>query len=176
MEKKFKNYSYVSWSNGLSLIKLEEDEIILAACKKYFPEQKNGIFLYQNNSLNKEKFYDTDFFEVNCICPIIFDNKNNNQKEKYFFAGGFDPETGEGRLQLYQIKYDQERHFYYVEFLQNIEFIQNEQFHGFDSAITSICQSSNDGKLLVGCLDGNVYLFSKPNLSFYYEEEMNIIL
>ena len=171
VEKKFKNYSYVNGSNGLSLVNLEGDEIILAACKKYFPEQKNGIFLYQNNSLNKEKFYDTDFFEVNCLCPLNFDNKN--KKEKYFFAGGFDPLIGEGMLQLYQIKYHQEKNFYYVEYLQNIEFVQNGQFQGFDSGITSICQGSNDGNLLVGCLDGNVYLFSKPNLLFYSEEEIN---
>ena len=174
VEKKFKNYSYVNGSNGLSLINIDGDEIILAACKKYFPEQKNGIFLYQNNSLNKEKFYDTEFFEVNCIWPLNFDNKN--KKEKYFFSGGFDPEIGEGKLALYQIKYNHERHFYYIEFLQNIEFVQDEQFHGFDSGITSICQGSNDGNLLVGCLDGNVYLFSKPNLRFYSEDEININL
>ena len=172
VEKKFKNYSYVNGSNGLSLINIDGDEIILAACKKYFPEQKNGIFLYQNNSLNKEKFYETEFFEVNCIWPLNFDNKN--KKEEYFLAGGFDPEIGEGKLSLYQIKYNQERHFYYIEFLQNIEFVQDEQFHGFDSGITSICQGSNDGNLLVGCLDGNVYLFSKPNLRFYSEEDINI--
>ena len=172
VEKKFKNYSYVDGSNGLSLINLEGDEIILAACKKYFLEQKNGIFLYQNNSLNKEKFYDTDFLEINCICPL---NDNKNKKEKFILTGGFDPEIGEGRLQLYKILYNQEKHFYDIEFLQNIEFVQNEQFYGFDSAITSICQSSTDGNLLVGCLDGNVYLLRKPNLSFYSEEEKNII-
>ena len=174
VEKKFiDKYSFVFGPNGLTLINIEKDQIILASCKKYTSYQKNGIFLYEINKINNEKFYDTDSFEVTCICPIDYYNNNNLNdndiiiKEKFILVAGFNTEIREGKIQLYKLKYNEKDSFYFIEYLQDIEFLDNEEFSGFDMSISCIHQTNLDGRLLIGSLDGNIYLFTKPNLDFY---------
>ena len=174
VEKKFiDKYSFVFGPNGLTLINIEKDQIILASCKKYTSYQKNGIFLYEVNKINNEKFYDTDSFEVTCICPIDYYNNNNLNdndiiiKEKFILVAGFNTEIREGKIQLYKLKYNEKDSFYFIEYLQDIEFLDNEEFSGFDMSISCIHQTNLDGRLLIGSLDGNIYLFTKPNLDFY---------
>ena len=42
-----------------------------------------------------------------------------------------------------------------------------KELKGFKGPISCITQSSKDGKILVSCWDGNVYLFEKPNINYY---------
>ena len=42
-----------------------------------------------------------------------------------------------------------------------------QNFKGFRGPITSIIQSNINGNIIVSCYDGNVYLFTPPNLDFY---------
>ena len=44
-------------------------------------------------------------------------------------------------------------------------------FTGFQRNISCITQSKKTGKLLITCWDGNVYLFSAPNISFYLNQD-----
>ena len=43
----------------------------------------------------------------------------------------------------------------------------NQNFKGFRGPITSIMQTSSSGNILVSCEDGNIYLFTMPNLDFF---------
>ena len=166
-----RGYSYVLGPNGIGVMNLNDnkDKLIIAGCKKYFSNQKNGIVLidYKKDQEKKEIirhiFYETDNFEVNCICPIL-DTKND--KKNFFLVGGFDPEIGEGKIKLYQI-INNEEGFSSIIYLQDIEFELESKFQGFEMPVSCIKQSSIDGKLLVTSLDHNIYLFSKPNLEFY---------
>ena len=46
-------------------------------------------------------------------------------------------------------------------------------FKGFEKNISCIIQSLNTGKILITSWDGNVYLFSEPNISFYLSDDNN---
>ena len=180
-EKEIKNYSLNYSTNGLLLIPKEEIEtdnrILLCACKKYMKYQKNGILLLNlkrkyNNLKIVKYFYDTKNFEVYCFCPIllykndkIFDN--NIEDTEYFLVGGFELNKKKGIIKLFKIIYN-DNNDNKIEYLQDITFEQNikNSFQYFKGPISSIVQSKEDGRIIITCWDGNIYLFSFPNIEY----------
>ena len=183
IEKKIMGFSHIYDSNGLASMDIGNKTILLSACKKYFKNQKNGILLVDNvlekEDKIKETFYPTENFEVNCICPLYdiqkndnnSDNSNETQKKptNFFLAGGFDSDKGIGIIQLYQVS-NNEGDISSIEYLQDIEYDNNSEFQGFEMTVTCIKQSEINGNIIISCIDGNIYLFSKPNLEFYLQE------
>ena len=187
--KKITGFSHVFDTNGLAVMNIENITILLSSCKKYYQNQNNGILLI-NNPLEeedkiKETFYPTESFEVNCICPLndirninnnsdIIDKAymNNIQKKptNFFLVAGFDYEKGEGIIQLYKISNDNEGGLPSLEYLQDIEYEYSSEFHGFENTVTCIKQSEINGNKIISSIDGNIYIFSKPNLEFYLQE------
>ena len=172
------------------------NKILLCACKKYYKNQKNVILLVKlginNNNVIKidKEFYNTRNFEVYCFCPIfkvkdnyIFQEKRNKYLIKvteFILVGGFDIEKKQGIIKLYKIIYNEELELIKLEYildiytekyesLNNNENLQN--FKGFKGPITCITQSINYEKILISCSDGNIYLFSEPELE--YLERLN---
>ena len=89
----------------------------------------------------------------------------------FFLVGGLDLENNQGMIKLYKVNYN-ERNFEKteIEFVKDIEIKPNDEnnpFDGFKGAITCIIQSKYNGNILVTCSDGNVILFTIPNVSFY---------
>ena len=172
------DYSFVASVNGLALMPKEDIKcnyrVLLCACKKYKKEQKNGILLVNpklNHDQEMEKFfYETDDFEVYCFCPI---SDNKMKDTDYFFVGGFDPLKKEGAIKLFKIIYGATAKGTKIEFKQDIIFEYNEKFEGFGGPISSIIQSKATGNVLVTCYDGNVYLFTPPNIDYYLEEDIS---
>ena len=183
--KEIKGYSFTTSSNGLCLIQREEKnsnyKVLLCACKNILQKNKNGILLININNLEeKEYFYHTEYFEVTCLCPLLLVNNFNKKEEDitnkenikiidtdYFLAGGFDNEKRKGYIQLYKI--EKENEDITIEYIQDIIFETNENFKDFEREISCITQSKITGNILVTSWDGNVYLFSPPNIDFYYE-------
>ena len=186
--KSIEEYSFIVSSNGLCLIDNKIDEnnkILICACKKYYPQQKNGILLINleiNDDLKIQKFfYDTDDFEVNCFCQICNVDNNNAigedithkenieiYKTEFVLVGGFNEEKGEGVIKLYKIK-NNESNIEKLEFLQDIQFEINDNFNGFENSINCITQSNITGNIIITCWDGKTYLLNPPNIDFYLE-------
>ncbi len=196
---KFKDeYSFIYSQNGLIIfpmnIKKKETHeiinknIILFACKKYCKTQKNGILLIMNNDENEDYirdydnelytfFFDTENFEVYCFCPVlIFDThyiiKKSITKTNYFLAGGFEKAKNKGSIKLFKIIYDNEKVESRIEFIQDIEIIDENNsnqiiFKIFKKPISCITQSSLDKNLLITCWDGNVYSLETLNIESY---------
>ena len=186
-------YSFAIEENGLNLMDVvgEEDEkekdkdtenkkgnkILLCACKKYTESQNNGILIIDTNFSKigeKEKifyvFYGTDDFEVNCFCPLKIKN-NNELVTNYFLAGGLEKEKKQGMIKLYQVQFNEKGNDRInIEYLQDIIIEDNENNKGFDKNIICMKQCQSNGKILISLSDGNLYLFSKPNLDYYIEE------
>ena len=55
----------------------------------------------------------------------------------------------------------------YIYFSNKINDTENEVFHGFEGAISSIIQSISSWNILVSCYDGKISLLSKINLEMY---------
>ena len=192
IEREIEGYSFTSGINGLALMPREEvkcnNKILLCACKKYFDDQKNGIYL-SNPQLDDKQginnpFYDTGSFEVFCFCPIVIINPNNNILEKgkkkeiidteYFFVGGFNIDKKEGEIKLFKVIYSEKARNNKIEFVQDIEFERNKDFNGFEGAVSCITLSkNNNGYILITCYNGKVYLLTKPNLDYYLENKNN---
>ena len=183
---KIQGYSFVSSMNGLALIPNEDvhsdNKYLLCACKKFESNQKNGILLVniqftQNLKIN-HTFYNTGDYEVYCFCPIRIKSKKDREKifadniklnsTDYFFVGGYEKKKGKGIIKLYKLIKDQN-----IEFIQDIEIEKKKTFKGFKGPISCIIQSKKNEQILVSCWDGNVYLFSRPNLEalIKYEEK-----
>ena len=215
---KKKSGSFITSSNGISMIESSNranKKILLAACKKYLKNQKNGILISISlfNSIDDNItsiFYDTDNFEVYCFCQILSNRDNEGWiKSDYFFVGGFDLDTRQGLIKLYKAYFNENEEKIKIEFIDNIiikkeikedfqvikknsredklkmeifsgnknvnenVIIQIKQdFKGFRGPITSIIQSNITGNILITCYDGNIYLFSPPNLDFYLSNEI----
>ena len=158
----------------------ESKKLLLGACKKYKEEQKNGILLLKLDSgddtfkILSYTFYETKNFEVYCFCPISkFDEKNFLTKENNnlletnkFLVGGFDSDKNKGLIKLYKVNYNKDNfEKTSIEDVKNIEIeieLSNnglKNFDGFNGYITCITQSRYDGKILMTCSDGSVYLF-----------------
>ena len=172
------DYSFVASVNGLALMPKEDIKcnyrVLLCACKKYKKDQKNGILLvnpqFEDGQKMEKLFYERDDFEVYCFCPI---SDNKMKETDYFFVGGFDPLKKEGAIKLFKIIYGATAKGTKIEFKQDIVFEYNEKFEGFGGPISSIIQSKATGNVLVTCYDGNVYLFTPPNIDYYLEEDIN---
>ena len=183
------NFSFILSSNGLCLISLDDyqtnNKLLLCGCKKNIINQKNGILLIDIISgKGGEKFYhtfyDTNNFEVYCFCQL-FDIKNENlideditlekkiklNKTDYFLVGGFDEEIMEGMIKLYKIEYKKNNNESKIIYIQDIIIEKNDEFEGFENAISCITQSQITGNIIVTCWDGKVQLFRPPNLEFY---------
>ena len=168
---------------------------MLCACKRYCNGQKNGILLVNAELSNykniKEPFYDTDSFEIHCICPLLkVENANENyenidEKHKsnikitdteYFLVGGFDAEMGEGKIKLYTLIFNEELTDTKIEYLQDIEFEENENFEYFEAPINCIIQSKISGNVLISCYNEKTYLLTPPNFEYYDHEYVDIKL
>ena len=188
-----KGYSFTLSVNNCALMPREEvksnNKIILCACKKYNNKQKNGILLVNpqlgDNKNVKDPFYEIDYFEVYCFCPILLiENKNSDyyninenyrkniiiKDTDYFLVGGF--EEGKGKIKLFKIIYGNKAYETKIEFLQDIE-IDDENFEEFDGPITCMIQSRITGNILITCYNGNVYLFTQPNIQYYLNNNYN---
>ena len=100
------------------------------------------------------------------------------EKTNYFFAGGFESDSKQGLIKLYEVIYkksDDNKENIEIIFLQDVEFDNNGEFQGFQRTVNCIFQNKSNGKILVSCWDGNIYLFSPPNLEFYLNENVNNI-
>ena len=120
---------------------------------------------------NKNKntfFYDTKDFEVYCICPILFNYNDLN----YFFVGGFDSKRKIGYIKLFTIKFDN------LFYQNNIGFIKDlDNIKEFESPIVHIILDKNYARknyILVNCMNGDIYLFSGPNIDFHLKIDEEI--
>ena len=187
------NCSFNVNEHNMSLItygkKDSNEKILICACKKYLKGQKNGILLINPNLGENEKiknpFYDTGDYEVYCFCPIFnkikkndniileelnenFENNIYIEDTTFFFVGGFDNKKQQGIIKLYCVIPGEKTVDTKIKFLQNIEFDDNNKiFTGFDVHIKCMIQSKSTGNILVTCADGNIHLFTKPNLELY---------
>ena len=188
-------YSFLVSEHNMVLIQNIENnsdiKILLCACKKYSEGQKNGILLINpqigENKEIKNPFYDSNEFEIYCFCPIlnIINNNENydvdiideNYKKNieikdtnFFLIGGYDDEKREGIIKLFKIIFNEKVEDTKIQFLQNIEICNKGDFQGFDEQIKCMIQSKITGNILITCADGNIYLFTKPNLDLYMEK------
>ena len=188
--KAINDYSFILTSNGLCLISNEKDslnnKILLCGCKKYNPEDKNGILLVNLTLEKKEKFfyvfYDTESFEVFCFCQIFkvqnenyideditFEENIKKEKTDYILVGGYDNEKMEGMIKLYRIMYNKKNDNDEIKlnFIQDVSMGKNDKFYGFENAVSCIIQSEITGNVITSCWDGKVLLFTPPNIDFY---------
>ena len=186
------DYSFVVGVNGLNLMDIleevdendkndnkdqKENTLLLCACKKYNDSQKNGIIIIDTNSIEENNnlyyiIYETDDFEVSCFCPLKIKKDNSMQITNYFLAGGLDGEKKQGIIKLYKVQYNEKEKTdkIKIEFLQDIEIETKDKFEGFNSNIECMIQRQSDGKIFISSSDGNLSLFSEPNLDYYLEE------
>ena len=171
-------YSLILFNGGLTVIpdstSLCKNKVLLCACKKYSNNDKNGILLINTINLegeNKNKntfFYNTKDFEVYCICPILFNYNDLN----YFFVGGFDSKRKIGYIKLFTIKFDN------LFYQNNIGFIKDlDNIKEFESPIVHIILDKNYARknnILVNCMNGDIYLFSGPNIGFHLKIDEEI--
>ena len=165
------NLAYIEMKNKI------KKKIILCACKKYTKNQKNGILLITfNDKYNLEnKFYDTGTFEVYCFCQIsIYIKKETKvltenikiKKTNYILVGGFEVNKSKGIIKLYKLIYNKRRKNVEIKYIEDIVF-KDTNFKGFRCPVSCIIQSKKNGKILIGSFDGNIYIFTPPNIKFF---------
>jgi hypothetical protein len=191
-EKKVKiisknKYSFTISTNSLAIMDIDSNKLILCGCKKYNKNQKNGILLVNAKQVHEE-FFDSEDFEVYCLCPISETKEEKGSivltPTNYFFAGGFEQSKNKGMIKLFKII--KEGKFHEIEYVQDIIFspipfpknmeclgYKNKSifFTDFKRTISCIKQSKISGEIYVTSWDGFVYLFSPPNISYYLNED-----
>ena len=164
IEYSLSDFSFNLNESSIALIKLTNNNFLLCACKKYNRNQANGILIVNLNVLEGEtmeyKFYDTGNFEVYCFCQIFGNSA-------FIFVGGFDLNKRRGIIKIFKVKDENETE---IQFLQDIENIEdNNDSPLFDLPVNNIIQTKDSGKIIITTIDGKIYLFSKPNLDFYFK-------
>ncbi len=167
-------FSFNTGVNGLNLMEIGKDkkQILLCACKKYTSSQKNGILIInpeiKENEYINFNFYDTEEFEVSCFCPINIKKDDKFVKTDYFLVGGFEKNKRKGIIKLFKVIYDNKSNIM-IKYLEDIFCDDNNNYPLFDGNINCILQSKINGKLLISCWNGKVYLFSEPNIKYYLD-------
>ena len=191
VDKYVENYSFTLSQNTLALmpkksgVNIEQDKnlnkILICACKKYENGQKNGILLLNldlSDGLGEiyETFLETQNFEVYCLCPLfnlvgneILNCENNELIEtNQFLVGGFNSDTNQGMIKLYEVNYNNNHEKPEIKFIKDFGrgiTIKEEKDELFKGYITCIAQSKYDRKLLVTCSDGNIYSLNLKDYS-----------
>ena len=179
IEKEINGYSFNLNTNSLLLIENyqssnDDDKIIICACKKYSNNQNNGILLVNANIYDNEEifdpFYETNSYEPNCFSEILYKYNNKEYKTNYFLEGGFDNLKGESQIKLYKINYEYNIYNTTIEFISNIIF---DNLNVFNCKINSIIRLKEEGNLIISFSNGNISLFSSPNIKYFlfYEEQ-----
>ena len=198
ISNEIEGYSFIFSPNGIALMPREEiknknkinNRILLCACKKYKQNQKNGILLVNpqlgDNRQVDDPFVDTGNFEVHCFCPIlIVKNKNKNYTiideeykknikiidTDYFLVGGFDKDKMEGKIKMYKVNFQEKAYNTKIEFIQDIDFDEDEYMGEFDGPINCILQSKITGNIIASCYNKKIYLFTAPNIDYYLEND-----
>ena len=70
-------------------------------------------------------------------------------------------------LKLFKIREGKQLGIRYIQDLENID----NSFRGFELPVNNIIQIKDSGKIVVTTIDGRIYLFSKPNLDFYFKAQ-----
>ena len=176
ISKTIQNYSFITTINGLCLMNIDErNKILLCACKKYFPNQRNGILLINPQIDNRDiinPFYDTDQFEVYNFCQIYLNN--NKSYSNYFLVGGFDVQKREGMLKLYKLVCNEKIYEAKIKYILDIQIEKKGNFKGFERPINCIIQSKKNGNIIASSWDGNIFLFTHPNLNFFLFNNLNV--
>ena len=149
--------------NSICLMRLENSNKLLCACKKYKKNDENGILLVDLNFSLKNKFrykfFNTGNIEIYCFCQIF-------ENPKYFLVGCFDTGKRENLVKLFKIKEGNELGIRYLQDIENID----DKFGGFELPVNNIVQIKDSGKIIITTIDGRIYLFSKPNLELYLDK------
>ena len=156
--------------NSVSLMELNDSEKrVLCACKKYKKNSgKNEILIVGVSQIKetdkmeiRHKIFDTDNYEVNCFCQIKIKLKETGefQNSLFFFAGCFDKSRHLGVVKLFKFKDEKSLN---IRFLQDIE-----NFGRFEMPVNTIIQCQKTGRIIITTTDGEIYLYSQPNLNLY---------
>ena len=78
----------------------------------------------------------------------------------------------EGKIKLYKIIYGKKAYETEIEFIQDIEF-EDDNLLDLDGPISCIIQSKITGHILATCYNGKVYLFTPPNIDYYINNKNN---
>ena len=73
-------------------------------------------------------------------------------------------------IKLYKIIYKNNINEIKIIYIQNI-IIKNNNFEGFQNAVSCITQSKITGNIMATSWDGNVYLFNPPNIDFFLNQK-----
>ena len=169
-----KNSLNINIKSSLLSISKNNNNVLLCAYKKHSGQQQNGILLINfDNNLDfvSKDFNDIYDFEVHCLCAYSSISNNNClfsknnieiKEENYILVGGYDIKKGNGLIKLYNIIYEKEK--IEIKYKEDIDFSEYNNINEFKSPITDIKQSKINGKILIRCLDGKVYLMSKLNI------------
>ena len=175
-------HSFSVGVNGLALMDILQEnnnknkQLVLCACKKYTESQTNGIVIIDTNIGEKKRliniFNDTHDFEVSCFCPLRIKKDNKMIPTNYFLAGGLEEEKKCGVIKLYKVQYNEKnKDKIKLEFLQDVEIETNDEFQGFNGDIVCMMQSQHNGKIFISSSDGQLALFSEPNLAYLKENQ-----
>ena len=161
-----KGYSFPISTNGMAIM---HNEILICPCKKYLPEQKQGILsIYFNIKQNQYLpfLHEIKDFVVNCICVLL----NPDKKEtNLVLVGGYSKDES---IRLYKINYNSILQTIEVQFIRDIVIIENNFFTMTKRQIYSIKQSKKSGKITIRS-NKNIYLCSPLDLRKYlYFQEL----
>ena len=164
IEFSISDFSFNRNDNSICLMKFENNDKLLCACKKYEKNGENGILLvdlnYSDNDKFRYKFFNTGNIEIYCFCQM-------HENSPYFLVGCLDLDMRVTVIKLFKIREGKELG---IRYLQDIENIDNT-FRGFELPVNNIIQIKDSGKIVITTIDGRIYLFSKPNLELYLKKE-----
>ena len=183
-------YSFSKYSKSLVLFPEQKPRILMCPCEKENSREKGILFInldilkktdfeiskIKNDCKEYISFYNSSNFKINCFCLLfnqpIKNNSNNIKIEdktysQYFFAGGHEEQGGRifGKIYLFKIEFS-DSNFKLVIKKNAIDCKKIEQ------TITSMLLTNKNKNLLVAS-GGNVYIFKKPNINGYLNNEVD---
>ena len=77
----------------------------------------------------------------------------------------------EGKIKLYKVIFHEKACDTKIEYIQDIEFEEDEKMGEFDGPINCILQSKISGNIIASCYNKKIYLFTPPNIDYYLEND-----
>ena len=159
-----------------------EPKFLLVGNKKIKNSEKNGILITNIDLRNKEiknNFYDTNNFQVYCLCQIILRQENGAKSKdvstKFFLAGGFDLDKKIGMVKLFLIK---DEKYLDIEYIQDLDIEDNNEINE-EISKTSIDNNNKNEEIYdksgenINSFDSNIKCRENTNK---FEENYNKLL
>ena len=119
----------------------------------------------RNGEVNQSLEYSKKNSKSNNSSQVLYNNSREDSNSSQIYKSNSSENNTNKSNEFYKKPPDKN-----IKYEESKVGTDKDKFYGFKMPVNTITQSENSGEIIITTIDGGVYLFSQPNLSFYMDK------